>query len=165
MSMNKLATVLLISILLIGAVGVTGCVEEEGPPETYTPTTLVIQFGDDGGSIGTGNTTTWNNVDGEWDVSSVDGGGETTYVFLNISADNCLGQLDYAADVAGFDIDKSYFSVPGGWLVEGIDGLETEVPGPAWQFWVNGEYSSYSADQIDLVEGDEVEWRYQLSAF
>ena len=163
--MVKGTTALLISLLLLGAVGVTGCVEEEGPPETFTPTSLTIHFNEGGGSIHTGNLTTWNCVDGKWEVTSVDGGGETTYLFLNLSADNCLGQLEYAADVAGFEIDKSSFSVPGGWLVEGIDGLETEVPGPAWQFWVNGGYSDHSADQIDLVEGDEVEWRYQLSAF
>ena len=163
---GRVVSTMLITLIMIGAVGVTGCIEEENdPPEVFTPTTLTIDFEGAEGTINPGNVTTWNYVDGEWDITVEDGDGDTVYTFLNLSADNCLGQILYAAEIAGFGVHKTYFSVPGGWLVEGIDGLETEVPGPAWQFWVNGEYSNYSADKIDLEEGDETEWRFQLSAF
>ena len=157
------------SALIAGMVALvlslSGCLGGDGDGGDQVTADLTIDFMGERGTIHPGNLTTWYREGGEWIYDSRSNGGNTVYVFRNISASDCLEQLEVASEVAGFGIDKTYYSTMGQWIVDSLDGAENQASGRNWQFWVNGGYANQGAGQVDLKEGDQVEWRYQNNPF
>ncbi|MFP4169893.1 MAG: DUF4430 domain-containing protein [Methanomassiliicoccales archaeon] len=155
--------------LIVGMVALalpfTGCLGGDGGEDEQVTADLTIDFMGERGTIHPGNLTTWYREGGEWVSESRSNGGNTVYVFRNISASDSLEQLERASEVAGFEINKTYYSTMGQWIVDSLDRAENQASGSNWQFWVNGEYASEGAGQVDLKEGDQVEWRYQTNPF
>lgn len=155
--------------LIVGMVALalpfTGCLGGDGNGDDQVTADLTIDFMGEHGTIHPGNLTTWHMEGEEWVSESRANGGNTVYVFRNISASDCLEQLERASEVAGFEIDRTYYSTMSQWIVDSLDGAENQASGRNWQFWVNGEYASQGAGQVDLKEGDQVGWRYQTNPF
>jgi len=150
--------VALFSVIL--AIAFLGCLggDEGGHEEVLS--SLTIDFMGERGVINPGHMTVWENVSGYWHLAVYPNLNMTEYVFLNISASNCLEQIERAGDLAGFEIEATYYSSFGSWIVNSVDGVENQVIGRGWQFWVNGEYAVEGADKVELVEGDQVTWKY-----
>jgi len=151
-------------VLVLMLVLASGCLDDGGGGGETVLTDLTIDFMGGGASINPGNITTWENVSGQWVITTQSNGGYTRYVFINLTADNCLGQITAAAELAGFEIRKSYYSSMGSWLVIGIDGVENQVTGRNWQFWVNEDYAVQGAYKVSLSEGDCTVWKYEQFA-
>ncbi|QLH75261.1 MAG: DUF4430 domain-containing protein [Methanomassiliicoccales archaeon] len=131
-----------------------------GDNEGEVTTDITIDFIDGAPSLNPGNLTTWTFIDGEWNVTSVDNGGHTVWVFKGISSGpNCYLQLMAAAEVGGFIVGEE--SQPLGTLITSIAGVENEIPGAGWQYYVNGVYANRACNFVDIKDGDEVVWKFQ----
>lgn len=55
-------------------------------------------------------------------------------------------------------------SSSGGVYVYGIDDVIADDGKAGWLFFVNGEMPSVSADQLEVADGDVIEWKYFADA-
>lgn len=64
------------------------------------------------------------------------------------------------------DFEISYKIYPEmGVFVESIDGLGNGTDGKYWQYWVNGELPMVAANNLQVQEGDVVEWKFETPQF
>lgn len=154
---------LLISAVVL-TVAILGCLGGDEDPGEQVPTILTIDFMGKRGTINPGNMTVWENISGQWTVTTYPNDNNTVYVFINITASDCLEQLERAAELGGFSIVKVFYTTFDSWIITAIDGVENQATGRNWQYWVNGEYALKGADKVDLSEGDVIIWKYATSA-
>ena len=157
----RMALVVLFAVLFVDST--LGCLGGDSETRERSLSSLTIDFMGEEGSINPGNLTVWENISGLWVQTTFSNQNVTEYVFLNISAANCLEQMEQAGELAGFEIEKVYYATLSSWFITTVDGSENELGGHNWQFWVNGEYAIEGADKIWLEEGDQVIWRYTAS--
>ena len=66
---------------------------------------------------------------------------------MDIEGASVYDCLIYASETAGFSVEGNYYPEYDSYLVEAIETYENGDEDKYWKYFVNGEYSSISADK------------------
>jgi hypothetical protein len=148
--------------VLVPALVLSGCLSGNGngdPPDVGF-IQVTIEFGQYDPDTHPEKVALWTpDGDGGWEVRTEEAGDNgTLYIFFELNASTVLDALLTAADASGIEV--RHHTEPMGAFVDSIDGVENGRDGHFWSYYLNGEYGTVGADQVDLDSGDKVRWVY-----
>jgi hypothetical protein len=72
-----------------------------------------------------------------------------------------FGLLKECSEMHGFAVGSTVWEPYDAVFVDSINGLDNGGE-KWWQYYVNGEYGDVASDRKRIVDGDLVEWKYEL---